>query len=268
MRSPPAWKGLRVLLAIDVGNTETKLGVFESAHGPLLHMWRVTTEARRTADEYGVFLTQLFTTQELQTEQVDAVVISSVVPKLDQTIEDACARFVGAKTEFLKAHRQTLMPVLTERPSEVGADLVAAALGARDLYGAPLIVISFGTATAFVAVSKEGAYIGTAIAPGIAISVDALVGRAAKLPQIALEAPGRAIGRETIESLQSGIVYGFVGQAEALIQRMSAELGAKPVVVATGGLADVVAKHTTHIDHVNANLSLLGLQLFHNAQKS
>jgi len=158
------------------------------------------------------------------------------------------------------------MPVLTERPSEVGADLVAAAIGARELYGVPLIVISFGTATAFVAVSKEGAYLGTAIAPGIAISVDALVGRAAKLPQIALEAPGRAIGRETIASLQSGIVYGFVGQAQALIERMSAELGAKPVVVATGGLAEVVAKHTRHIDHVNANLSLLGLQLFHNAQ--
>ncbi len=253
-----------MLLAIDVGNTETKLGVFENARGPLKHMWRVTTEARRTADEYGVFLTQLFATQKLKTDDVDAVVIASVVPRLDQTILDACTRFVGAKSEFLKPHKQHLMEIRTERPSEVGADLVAAAIGGRNLYGSPLIVISFGTATAFVAVSKEGAYLGTAIAPGIAISVDALVGRAAKLPQIALEAPQQAIGRETIASLQSGIVYGFVGQAEALIDRIAAELGSKPVVVATGGLADVIAKHTKSINHINAHLSLLGLQLFHN----
>lgn len=254
-----------MLLAIDVGNTETKLGVFENATGALRHMWRVTTVRDRTADEFGVFLTQLFATQKLKTDDVTAVVISSVVPKLDQTIEDACTRFVGAHIEFLKPHRQTLMPVLTERPSEVGADLVAASIGAHQLYGAPLIVISFGTATAFVAISKEGAYLGTAIAPGIAISVDALVGRAAKLPQIALEAPGRAIGRDTIASLQSGIVYGFVGQTEALIDRISAELGGTPFVVATGGLAEVVAKHTTRINEVNPNLSLLGLQLFHAA---
>ncbi|GAC1393488.1 MAG: type III pantothenate kinase [Vulcanimicrobiaceae bacterium] len=254
-----------MLLAIDVGNTETKLGVFESAEGPLLYMWRVTTEARRTADEYGVFLTQLFATQKIKTQDVHAVVISSVVPKLDQTIGDACARFVGAKTEFLKSHHQGLMSIRTERPSEVGADLVAMSIGARELYGAPLIVISFGTATAFVAISQDGAFLGTAIAPGIAISVDALVGRAAKLPQIALEAPGTAIGRDTIASLQSGIVYGFVGQTEAIVKRMSQEMQAKPQVIATGGLADVVAKHTQCINKVNANLSLLGLQLFHNA---
>jgi type III pantothenate kinase len=253
-----------MLLAIDVGNTETKIGVFESANGPLRQMWRVTTEARRTADEYGVFLTQLFATQKLRTDDVDAVVIASVVPRLDRTILDACTRFVGAQSEFLKPHKQSLMEIRTERPSEVGADLVAAAIGARNLYGSPLIVISFGTATAFVALSKDGAYLGTAIAPGIAISVDALVGRAAKLPQIALEAPHHAIGRDTIASLQSGIVYGFVGQAEALIDRISAEIGAAPIVVATGGLAEVVVKHTKRINHVNPNLSLLGLQLFHN----
>lgn len=253
-----------MLLAIDVGNTETKIGVFESASGPLRQMWRVTTEARRTADEYGVFLTQLFATQKLRTDDVDAVVIASVVPRLDQTILDACTRFVGAQSEFLKPHKQTLMEIHTERPSEVGADLVAAAIGARNLYGSPLIVISFGTATAFVAISKDGAYLGTAIAPGIAISVDALVGRAAKLPQIALEAPHQAIGRDTIASLQSGIVYGFVGQAEALIDRIAGEIGATPIVVATGGLAEVVAKHTKRIEHVNPHLSLLGLQLFHN----
>ena len=249
-----------MLLAIDVGNTETKLGVFERADGDLAHMWRVTTARDRTADEYGVFLTQLFATQKLKTDAVTAVVVSSVVPKLDQTIEDACTRFIGGPVDFLKPHRQTLMPVLTERPSEVGADLIAAAIGGRALYGAPLIVVSFGTATAFAAISKEGAYLGTAIAPGIAISVDALVSRAAKLPQIALEAPGRAIGRETIASLQSGIVYGFVGQAEGLIARMSSELGGPVKVVATGGLADVVAKHTGAIDEVNAELSILGLR--------
>ncbi|GAC1499001.1 MAG: type III pantothenate kinase [Vulcanimicrobiaceae bacterium] len=252
-----------MLLAIDIGNTETKLGVFKKSGGSLAHTWRVTPEARRTADEYGVFLWQLFETQGLSAKEVNGVVVASVVPKLDQIVAEACARFLGCEPRFLKAHRQTVMPVRTERPSEVGADLVAAAIGARERYGSPLIVISFGTATAFIAVSPDGAYAGTAIAPGIAISVDALVGRAAKIPQIALEAPGQAIGRETIASLQSGIVYGFVGQSEALIERMSAELGGKPRVIATGGLASVVAKHTTRIETVDANLSLEGLRLFY-----
>lgn len=250
-----------MLLAIDVGNTETKVGVFDEGSRELRNMWRVTTESRRTADEYGVFLTQLFATQKLSTADVRAVAIASVVPRLDQTLADVCARFFNVAPKLLKPETQTLIPVLTERPSEVGADLIACAIGARDAYGAPLIVISYGTATVLMAISPEGAYLGTAIAPGIAISVDALVGRAAKLPQIALQAPARAIGRDTISSLQSGIVYGFVGQTEALIARLRLEMGADVSVVATGGLAEVVAPHTKAIAHVNPYLSLHGLRI-------
>lgn len=251
-----------MLLAIDVGNTETKVGVFDEGADTLRTMWRVTTESRRTADEYGVFLTQLFATQKLSTADVSAIAIASVVPRLDQTLDDVCAHFFNIAPKVLKPDTQTLIPVLTERPSEVGADLIACAIGARAAYGSPLIVISYGTATVLMAISAAGAYLGTAIAPGIAISVDALVGRAAKLPQIALEAPARAIGRDTISSLQSGIVYGFVGQTEALIARLRAEMGADVKVVATGGLAEVVAPHTKQIAYVDPFLSLHGLRIF------
>ena len=255
-----------MLLAIDAGNTETKLGIFADGKSELHQMWRVTTEERRTADEFGVFLTQLFDTQHLTPSDVNAVVIASVVPNLDPTMSDACERFFGAAPSFLRPESQKLMDVQTERPAEVGADLVAAAIGARERYGTPLIVIAFGTATAFVAVSAGGAYLGTSIAPGVGISVDALIGRAAKLPQIALVAPPRAIGRETVTSLQSGIIFGFVGQVEALIERMQAEIGEKARVIATGGRADVIANHTKRIELVDPHLSLIGLRLFHESR--
>lgn len=252
-----------MLLTIDVGNTETKLGCFPVAGSELLQSWRVTTDSKRTADEYGVFFAQLFATADLRASDVQAVVISSVVPKLDNTLQQACTRYFGCEPLFFKPNRQTLMPVVTERPGEVGADLVASSIGARDLYGAPLIVISYGTATVFMAISAQGQYMGVAIAPGISVSIDALVGRTAKLPQIALEAPDRAIGRDTIAALQSGIVYGFIGQTEALVARMRAEMGVDAPVIATGGMADVVARHTRLIREVNPNLSLIGLRLFY-----
>lgn len=250
-----------MLLGIDVGNTETKLGCFSGSD--LMQTWRVTTELRRTPDEYGVFFTQLFATSELEPKAIDAIAIASVVPQLDPILESACARFFGVMPHFLKPQTQRLITVATENPSEVGADLVAAAVGGRERFGAPLIVVSFGTATVFIAVSRAGEYLGVAIAPGIAVSIDALIGRTAKLPQIALDAPARAIGRNTVEALQSGIVYGFTGQTEAIVGRLRAEMGIDARVVATGGLAEVVAKQTPVIDAVDPHLSLVGLELFH-----
>ena len=241
-----------MLLAIDVGNTETKLGIFDDGAESLRQKWRVTTELRRTPDEYGVFFhAAVCNAGGIDIGHVDAVAIASVVPKLDPALEAVCERFFGVSPTFLKPERQTLMPVVTERPAEVGADLVAAAIGARARFGAPLIVISYGTATVFTAISPAGEYLGAAIAPGITISIDALVGRTAKLPQIALEAPAAAIGRNTVDSLQSGIVYGFVGQTEAIVARMRGEMGHDAKVVATGGLADIVAKQTVVIDAVD-----------------
>jgi type III pantothenate kinase len=252
-----------MLLTIDVGNTETKLGCFEGGADEPAHMWRVTTDLHRTADEYGAFFTQLFATDGLDVRAIDAVAVASVVPKLDPALEAVCARFFGVAPSFLRPEEQTIIPICTEYPAESGADLVAAAIGARERFGAPLIVVSFGTATAFIALSPAGEYLGVSIAPGITISIDALIGRTAKLPQIALETPARAIGRNTVEALQSGIVYGFVGQTEAIVERMRAELGAAAKVIATGGLADVVAKQTAIVDAVDPHLSLIGLRLFH-----
>jgi type III pantothenate kinase len=249
-----------MLLTIDVGNTETKLGCFSD--GALVQTWRVTTELRRTPDEYGVFFTQLFATSDIAAHAIGAVAIASVVPQLDLVLAGACERFFGASPQFLKPQTQHLMTIVTENPSEVGADLVAAAIGGRERFGAPLIVVSFGTATVFIAVSAAGEYLGVAIAPGIAVSIDALIGRTAKLPQIALEAPSRAIGRNTNDALRSGIVYGFAGQTEAIVARMRGEMGADVKVVATGGLADVVAKQTPVVTAVDPYLSLVGLELF------
>lgn len=249
-----------MLLTIDVGNTETKLGCFDGAD--LKQTWRVTTELRRTPDEYGVFFTQLFATSNLGVDAIHAVAVASVVPPLDPVLESACKRFFGVTPHFLKPENQGLMTIATENPSEVGADLVAAAIGGVHRFGSPLIVVSFGTATVFIAISSDARYLGVAIAPGIVVSISALIGKTAKLPQIALQAPARAIGRNTTDALQSGIVYGFAGQTEAIVARMRREMGVDAKIVATGGLAEIVAKQTPVIDAVDPHLSLVGLELF------
>lgn len=249
-----------MLLVIDVGNTETKLGCFEGER--LAQTWRISTDARRTPDELSALFAQLFGSEGVSLRSIHAIVIASVVPKLDAALQTACVRTFGAAPVFLEGHRQRLIPVRTERPAEVGADLIAMAIGGRARYGTPLIIVSYGTATVFMAISKAGEYSGVAIAPGIQISIDALVGRAAKLPQIALEAPTTALGKNTVEALQAGFVYGFVGQSEALVTRMRSEMGVDARVVATGGLAEIVAGNCALIERVDPHLSLEGLRLF------
>lgn len=256
-----------MLLAIDIGNTETKLGCF-TQNGDLTHTWRVTTDVKRTPDEYGVFFMHLFAASGVNPSAVTAVAIASVVPKLDPTLDDVCRRFFHVAPLFLRAHEQQLLPVLTEYPAESGADLIAAAIGGRARFGAPLIVVSYGTATVFVAISPAGEYLGVAIAPGITISIDALVGRTAKLPQVALDAPERTIGRTTDAALRSGIVYGFAGQTEAIVERMRRELATPARVVATGGLAELFARHTAVVDAVDPHLSLHGLRLFYESVRA
>jgi type III pantothenate kinase len=256
-----------MLLAIDVGNTETKLGCFADGEDRLRHTWRLTTEPRRTPDECSALFLQLFGQSGIAASEVGAIVIASVVPKLDASLEVACERSFGVAPVFFEPHRQSLISVRTERPEEVGADLVAMAIGGRARYGSPLIIVSYGTATVFMAISAEGEYSGVAIAPGIQVSIDALVGRTAKLPQIALDAPHTALGRNTIEALQAGIVYGFIGQSEALISKMREEMGVDARVIATGGLADVVARHSKLIERVDPYLSLEGLRLYHAASR-
>lgn len=251
-----------MLVAIDAGNTEIKIGCFTS-DGKLGDIWRISTDSRRTPDEYAALLRQFFASANADASAVDGVAVASVVPALNPTIEMTCDRLFGVAPLFLEPHRQDVIAMRTAYPQESGADLVAAAIGGRKRYGAPLIVVSYGTATVFVAVSAAGEYLGVAIAPGITISIDALVGRTAKLPQVALETPERAIGRSTIEALQAGIVYGFAGQTEAIVARMRAELGGAAAVIATGGLAEGFAKHVECFDAIDPALSLAGLQLFY-----
>jgi type III pantothenate kinase len=249
-------------LTIDAGNSEIKLGCFDPV-GTLTNTWRVSTDVRRTPDEYVASFRQLFAQAGVDANAVAGAAIASVVPKLDPVLEEACRSAFGVAPRFLHPQTQTVIPVATEHPAQSGADLIAAAIGGRARFGAPLVIVSYGTATVFVAVTREGAYAGVAIAPGIAISIDALVSRTAKLPQVALESPKAAIGRNTEEALQSGIVYGFAGQTDAIVSRMREELGGDARVVATGGMAETFGRHTETIDEVDPHLSLRGLQIFH-----
>jgi type III pantothenate kinase len=252
-----------VLLAIDVGNTDTKLGFYaRSPEGLRLEKnWRITTAGRRTADEFGIALAALFRRADIPTARVEQIAISSVVPQNDRALAEACLLYFEHEPVFFTAASQVAIEVATERPREVGSDLICAAVAAREKYGAPVIVVGFGTATTFSAVGADGRFLGAAIAPGIQVSIDALVARTAKLPQVALEAPPGPIGRDTVHALQAGIVFGFVGQTEGLVGRIKREIGQEARVIATGGLADVVARHTKAIDAVEPHLVLEGLRL-------
>lgn len=252
-----------MLLAIEAGNTNVKFGVFETdgaAAGTLVHSWRSVTDRRQTGDELAGLVDGAMRISGIARSAIKRVVVASVVPPLYRAFSELSRLYFGCTGEFISAARQTLVPVLTARPAELGADLIAGAIGAVEKYGAPLIVVGFGTATTFAAIDAQGRYAGTAIAPGVEISVDALVSRAAKLFDVPLVLPPAAIGTDTATSLQSGIIFGFVGQAEYLIGRIAAELGAaKPTVIATGGLAELIAPHTNAIDRVDQRLVLDGL---------
>jgi len=251
-----------VLLAIEVGNTNVKFGVYETdgaASGTLVHSWRSVTNRRQTGDELAALVDGMLRINGVARSAVRRVVVASVVPPLYRSLTWLAQRYFGCRPEFVSAARQKLMHVKTARPAELGADLIAGAIGGVAKYGAPLIVVGFGTATTFAAVDARGAYVGTAIAPGIETSVDALVDRAAKLFDVPLIRPKAAIGTDTVTSLQSGIVLGFVGQAEYLIAKIADELDATPYVVATGGMAELVAAHTTSIQRVDERLVLDGL---------
>lgn len=245
------------VLACDVGNTETKLGVFHE--GRCVQTWRLRTERHRTADEYVVVIGHLFSVTSLAVTHVRQIVVASVVPAVDAQLVEAAKRLFGREPCFFRPSEQRLMEIDTERPGEVGADLIAAAYAARERRGAPVIVITFGTATAYAAVNRRGAYAGVAIAPGMHIALDALIDRAAKLPQIALAAPEHAIGRTTVAALQSGVLYGAVAQTEGMVARFRNELGYAAPVVASGGFADIIAAQTTVIDDVVPTLVLEGL---------
>jgi type III pantothenate kinase len=250
-----------VLLCIDVGNTNTVLGVFE---GPkLLEQWRVQTSHSRTSDEWGILARQLLSASGLEPRKVEAIAVSSVVPPLGFALERMAQRWFGVKPLFVGPGVKTGMPILYENPREVGADRVVNAVAAYARWKTGLVVVDFGTATTFDAVSPKGEYLGGAISPGVTISMEALFRNAARLPRVEFARPPQVVGRNTVASIQSGLVYGYVGLVDGICERMAAELGFGPKVVATGGLAPLVAGLSRCINEVDEHHTLEGLRLIH-----
>lgn len=250
-----------MLLVIDVGNTNIVLGIFKDQE--LVDHWRVSTDRLRTTDEYGVLIRHLFYLNGVNSEEIDAIIISSVVPPVMPTLERMCQRYFGLMPLVISPGVKTGMDIKYDNPREVGADRIVNAVAAYEKFGGPVIIIDFGTATTFCAVDKKGTYLGGAICPGIGISTDALVQRTAKLPRIEVVQAEKVICRNTVESMQAGVFYGFVGQVDGIVTRMRRELGCKAKVVATGGLAAIVAPATDAIDVVEPMLTLEGLKIIY-----
>ena len=250
-----------MLLAIDIGNTNIAFGLYE---GDVLGShWRIRTIHDKMPDEYGILMDQLFRHQGCRPEQVTGVAIASVVPPLTPVFEQACRSYLGQESLVVDATVETGVRIRYDNPHEVGADRVVDAAAVRALYSVPACVVDFGTATTFDAVSAEGDYLGGAIAPGIGISARALFERTAKLPRVELTRPPSAIGRNTVHSIQSGLLFGYVGLVEGMVARFKAELGAETRVIATGGLAEVIARETDIIDMVDPWLTLHGLRIIY-----
>ena len=252
-----------MLLAIDVGNTNIVLGVFEGS--TLVQSWRLQTLRERTSDELGLLVDGLFAHSQIDRVRIRGVILGSVVPPLTGTMRAMVQRYFGVAAITVEPGVNTGMPILYENPAEVGADRIVNAVAAFEKFGGgggrPLIVVDFGTATTLDAISAKGEYLGGAICPGVQISADALFQRAARLPRIDVRKPARIIGRTTVGAMESGLFYGYVGMVEGLVRRMSDELGGDVICVATGGLADVIAPEVPRIQHVDADLTLHGLRI-------
>jgi len=250
-----------MVLVFDVGNTNIVLGVYKDRE--LVANWRLSTNRHRTSDEYGVMLKELFDIAGLEMKSIHAMVISTVVPPLTYTLEKMCRKFFNISPLVVGPGIKTGLPVKYENPREVGADRIVNAVAGIEKYGCPLIIVDFGTATTFCAINARGEYLGGAIAPGIGISTEALFARAAKLPRVEIAKPSALIGRNTVSSMQAGIYYGFVGQVDEITRRMKKELGENTMVIATGGLAPLIAESSATIEKVDAFLTLTGLLLIY-----
>jgi type III pantothenate kinase len=248
-----------MLLTIDVGNTNTVLGVFDG-HALLSH-WRLTTRREQTADEYGVLVRNLFSASSLDPARIDSVALASVVPPLTPVLVALARQYLGRDPLVVGPGVKTGMPILYEPPGDVGADRIVNGVAAFAAYGGPVVVVDFGTATTFDVITRRGEYAGGVICPGIGISADALFQRAARLPRVDVGHPGRVVGRTTVGSIQSGLYFGYAAMCEGLIGRIRAELGEPARAVATGGLAETLAGEIPSIDAVDPVLTLTGLRL-------
>jgi len=254
-----------MLLVIDIGNTNTSLGVFDGEL--LVAHWRLTTARSRTADEWGVHSRNLFSLASLDVESIDAITIASVVPPLNFTLKQMAETYFHLTPLFIDHTVDTGVRILYQPPSDVGADRIVDAVAAIHKYGAPCIVVDFGTATTFDAINEKGEYLGGVITPGITISSDALFERTAKLPRVEIRRPAKVIGSFTVEAMQSGLYHGYAGLVDGILEKMIAELGGKPKVIATGGLAPLIARGSSFIEVVDETLTLDGLKLVYQRQK-
>jgi type III pantothenate kinase len=262
-----------MLLVIDVGNTNTVLGVFgrppslrssdegEPGYTHLMANWRVATSRTSTVDEYGVLFRNLFSMAALEVKGVHGIVVSSVVPPLDPVLRQVCERYFHLRPLFIEPGVKTGMPVQYENPAEVGADRIVNAVAAFEKYGGPCIIVDFGTATTFDCVSAKGEYLGGVISPGIGISADALFERTARLPRVEIRKPPRVIGTNTVGSLQSGLYYGYIGLMDGILELLLGELGSETNVIATGGLGPMIGTGSKHIKTIDESLTLEGLRI-------
>lgn len=250
-----------MLFVVDVGNTNIVFGLYEG--DTLREHWRVETDPGRTADEYGVLCCQFFALAGLPRDRVTAGILSSVVPPMTATLVQMAKRYFHLDLMVVGPGIKTGMPILYDNPREVGADRVVNGVAAFERYHEACVVVDFGTATTFDCISQKGEYLGGAIAPGIGISADALFQHASKLPRIELVRPKTLIGKNTVHSMQAGIVYGYVGLVDGIVRRMTAELGGHPKVIATGGLAPLIAEDSETIQEVDGQLTLDGLKIIH-----
>jgi len=250
-----------MLLVIDIGNTNIVLGVYQEEE--LGACWRLATDVHKMADEYVVLLNSLFSNEGLSKSEIKGSAISCVVPPLLPIFQEVCREHLKVEPLVVGPGIKTGVRILIDNPRELGADRIVNAIAARRLYGTPAIVIDFGTATTFDVISREGDYLGGAIAPGIGISAEALYRQAAQLPRIELALPKKVIGKNTVASMQSGILFGYVALVEGMVERVEEELGEETKVIATGGLAGVIAGETSAIQVVNPNLTLEGLRLIY-----
>lgn len=248
-----------MLLTIDVGNTNTVLGVFRGTE--LVANWRLTTAREQTIDEYGVLTRNLFSLAGLDRDAIGGVIVSSVVPPVNWTLAEMARIYLGKKALFVEPGVKTGMAVLVDNPLEVGADRIVNGVAAFHEYGGPCIVVDFGTAITFDVISARGEYLGGVIAPGIGITSEALFARTAKLPRVEIKDPGKVIGTNTVTHIQAGLYYGAVDMVDGMLKRIKEELDAAVTVVATGGHAKLVARGSKHIQHTDAFLTLKGLRL-------
>ncbi|MFD0591134.1 type III pantothenate kinase [Paenibacillus sp. GCM10027627] len=250
-----------MIFVIDVGNTNIVLGIYRGKE--LLHHWRLSTNRSATVDEYGINIHNLFGYAGVRMDQIEGVIISSVVPPLMRTLEQLCLKYVRKTPLIVGPGVKTGLNIRYENPREVGADRIVNSVAGIEKYGTPLIVVDFGTATTFDYIDANGDYLGGAIVPGIGISTEALYQRAAKLPRIELAKPKSVIGRNPVTSMQAGIIFGYAGQVDGIVSRIRAEFGVTPKVVATGGLAELISAESETIQEVDPLLTLEGLRIIY-----